>query len=102
MLNGLQIRVPEAQLAREIGNHTGGTDYIGLIERVLDQKVPDYQYTSVYTPNDPMSQAQKERLWQHLVQSIVGNKAGVVANIVAPPSNPSVRKARPLRRIRVR
>lgn len=88
VLNGMGIRVPEAQLAREIGTHTGGTDYIGLIERVLDQKVPDYQYTSVYTPNDPMSPAQKERFWSHLVQSIVGNKAGVIANIVAPPNNP--------------
>lgn len=88
VLNGLNIRVPEAQLAREIGTHTGGTDYIGLIERVLDQRVPDCQYTSVYTPNDPMSQAQKERFWSHLVQSIVGNRSGVVANIVAPPNNP--------------
>lgn len=88
VLNGLGLKVPEAQLAREVGTHTGGTDHIGLIERVLDQKVPDYQYTSVYTPNDPMSQAQKDRFWQHLVQSIVGNRAGVVANIVAPPNNP--------------
>lgn len=45
VLNGLNIRVPEAQLAREIGTHTGGTDYIGLIERVLDQLVLDCQYT---------------------------------------------------------
>lgn len=88
VLNGLNIKVPEAQLAREIGTHTGGTDYIGLIERVLDQKIPDLQYTSVYTPADPMSAAQKERFWAHLVQSIVGNRAGVVANIVAPPTNP--------------
>ena len=88
VLNGLGLTVPEAQLAREIGTHTGGTDYIGLIERVLDQRVPDCQYTSVYTPNDPMSPAQKERFWSHLVQSIVGNRSGVVANIVAPPSNP--------------
>lgn len=88
VLNGLNIRVPEAQLAREIGTHTGGTDYIGLIERVLDQRASHLQYTSVYTPNDPMSQAQKDRFWQHLVQSILGNRAGVVANIVAPPTNP--------------
>lgn len=88
VLNGLGLKVPEAQLAREIGTHTGGTDYIGLIERVLDQRVPDCQYTSVYTPNDPMSPAQKERFWSHLVQSIVGNRSGVVANIVAPPNNP--------------
>lgn len=75
VLNGLGLTVPEAQLAREIGTHTGGTDYIGLIERVLDQRVPDCQYTSVYTPNDPLTAAQKERFWAHLVQSVVGNRA---------------------------
>ena len=88
VLNGLGLKVPESQLAREIGTHTGGTDYIGLIEHVLDQRVGHMQYTSVYTPNDPMSAAQTERFWAHLVQSIIGNKAGVVANIVAPPTNP--------------
>lgn len=96
VLNGLGIKVPEATLAAEVeeienpgrGDDRDGTDYIGLLEQVLDRRVARLQYTSVYTPSDPMTAAQKERFWQHLVQSIVGNKAGVVANIVAPPSNP--------------
>lgn len=96
VLNGLGIKVPEATLAAEVeeienpgrGDDRDGTDYIGLLEQVLDRRVARLQYTSVYTPNDPLTAAQKERFWAHLVQSIVGNKAGVVANIVAPPSNP--------------
>lgn len=96
VLNGLGIKVPEATLAAEVeaienpgrGDDRDGTDYIGLLEQVLDRRVGHLQYTSVYTPNDPMSPAQKERFWSHLVQSIVGNRSGVVANIVAPPNNP--------------
>lgn len=96
VLNGLGIKAPEATLAAEVeaienpgrGDDRDGTDYIGLLEQVLDRRVGHLQYTSVYTPNDPMSPAQKERFWQHLVQSICGNRSGVVANIVAPPTNP--------------
>lgn len=96
VLNGLGMLVAESTLANEIeqlenpdrGDDRDGTDYIGLIEKVLDRRAGKLQYTSVYTPNDPMTTAQKELFWQHLKQSIIGNKAGVVANIVAPPSNP--------------
>lgn len=94
--NGLGHRIPEATLAAEVeqienpgrGDDRDGTDYIGLLEQVLDRRVPDKRYTSVYTPTDPMTGAQKERFWQHLQQSILGNRAGVIANIVAPPNNP--------------
>ncbi|MFT4296617.1 MAG: C39 family peptidase [Micropruina sp.] len=86
VLNSRGIRVAESDLAREIGTTVNGTDYIGLIEKVLDRRVPAAQYTSVYMPNDPPTSAQKTRLWADLRRSIDAGW-GVVANIVAPPSN---------------
>lgn len=86
VLNGLGIKVPEAQLAREIGTTVNGTDYIGLIERSLDTRIPTASYTSVYLERDPISAAQKETLWRDLVRSIDGGY-GVVMNWVAPPGN---------------
>lgn len=86
VLNSRGIVMREADLAREIGTTTNGTDYVGLIERVLDRVTRDAQYTSVYTERDPMTNDQKERFWKHLVQSIDGGY-GVVMNWVAPPSN---------------
>ncbi len=96
VLNGLGQVIAEATLAAEIeaienpgrGDDRDGTDYIGLIEQVLDRRAPHLQYTAVQMPNDPPTPAQKERFWGHLTRSIVGNRAGVVANIVAPPGNP--------------
>ncbi len=86
VLNSLGINIPEAQLAREIGTHTGGTDHIGLIERILDQRAPQHRYTSVQMPNDPPNQSQKARLWDDLTRSIDAG-CGVVMNWVAPPNN---------------
>lgn len=96
VLNGLGMLVAESTIANEIeqlenpgrGDDRDGTDYIGLIEKVLDRRAGKQQYTSVYTPNDPMTQAQKDKFWKDILHSVVGNKAGVVVNIVAPPSNP--------------
>lgn len=87
--------IPERDIASAIeqienpgrGDDKDGTDYIGLIETYLDRTVPEARYTSVYMPNDPPTQAQKDRLWRNLVQSIDAGW-GVVANIVAPPWNP--------------
>lgn len=86
VLNSRGIHVDEAQLAREIGTTWNGTDFVGLIERVLDARVPDARYTSVAMPNDPPTGEQCERLWRDLVRSIDAGW-GVIANVVAPPSN---------------
>lgn len=86
VLNTRGIIVAESDLARQIGTTTRGTDYVGLIERVLDNIVPDARYTSVYIENDPATAAQKEALWANLKRSIDGG-FGVVMNWVAPPSN---------------
>ncbi|QGJ90072.1 endolysin [Mycobacterium phage Indlulamithi] len=86
ILNSRGIIWKESDLAREIGTTTRGTDYVGLIERVLDRVTPDANYTSVYTERDPMTNDQKETFWRNIVQSIDGGY-GVSTNIVAPPNN---------------
>ncbi|AFU20636.1 lysin A [Mycobacterium phage Chupacabra] len=93
-LSSRGIAVPEPTCAAEIeaienpgrGDDRDGTDYVGLIERVLDRRLPDARYTSVYLEQDPPTRAQVDRLWDHIVRSI---NAGypVIMNWVAPPSN---------------
>ncbi|MFB7853824.1 C39 family peptidase [Rhodococcus qingshengii] len=86
VLNSRGINVAESTLAREMGTTTNGTDYIGLIERVLDQRVPNARYTSVQMPNDPPTLGQKDRLWRDILRSVNAGW-GVIVNIVAPRSN---------------
>ena len=86
VLNSRGIYIAESDLARSIGTHTGGTDYVGLIERDLDRRVPQAGYMSVYMPNDPPTSAQRKRLWNDLVRGINAGW-GMIMNWVAPPSN---------------
>lgn len=86
VLNSRGINVDEPALAREMGTTWNGTDHIGLIERVLDQRVPQARYTSVQMPSDPPTGEQSARLWRDIVRSIDAGW-GVIANIVAPVSN---------------
>ena len=78
--------VGERDLASQMGTHTGGTNSIYNIKPVLDRHVPDAGWQAVEMPNDPPTNDQKTRLWNDLTRSIDGGY-GVVANIVAPPSN---------------
>ena len=76
--------LPEASLGRELGTHTGGTDYIGSFPSVLNKHIGgEYKYRNVpaYLQEDG-----KDTLWDDIVGSI-NSGFGVVANIVAPPSN---------------
>lgn len=86
VLNARGIFVSEQQLANEMGTDTGGTDYVGLIEDVLDRYVPEGDYRELYLEQDPISQQQKDELWVHLKNSFDAGW-GVVMNWVAPPSN---------------
>lgn len=86
VLNSRGIIASEDQLIREIGTTVNGTDYVGLIERVLDVRIPDARYTSVYLEHDPPNAAEKSALWSNVVRSINAG-FGVVMNWVAPPSN---------------
>lgn len=86
VLNSRGINVSEQELARQIGTTVNGTDYVGLIERVLDNITPDARYSSVYLEQDPPTSAQREALWRNLKSSIDAG-FGVVMNWVAPVSN---------------
>ncbi len=85
VLNSLGLRVTEQDMARELRTHMGGTDWIGQFPAVLN-KHTNAGYFHVEMPHDPPSAEQKERLWRDIVASINGGR-GVIANIVAPPSN---------------
>jgi predicted chitinase len=86
VLNTRGIHAAERDLAREMGTHTGGTDHIGLIEKVLDRHLPEAKYSTVWMPKDPPSAAQRDRLWVDVKRSIDAGY-GVVMNWVAPPRN---------------
>ncbi|MER6990143.1 C39 family peptidase [Saccharopolyspora hirsuta] len=74
----------QADLAAELGTHTGGTDWIGQVTRVLSGHVGWYETKEM--PADPPTQEQKDLLWNDIVLDI-DNGYPVVANIVAPPGN---------------
>jgi murein DD-endopeptidase MepM/ murein hydrolase activator NlpD len=80
------IHVEEHVLAAKCQTHEGGTDHLGLIERVLNEYVHNADYITVSLPNDPPTQAEVEAFWDHLVTSIDGG-FGLVINFVAPLSN---------------
>ena len=86
VLNSRGIIRSEDDLIQQIGTTVNGTDYVGLIERVLDLIVPDARYTSVDMPNDPATADQKNQLWNSIVESIDGGY-GIVMNWEAPPNN---------------
>lgn len=79
------IRVPEPQLASELGTTTNGTDWIGQITNVLRRR-SGQPYVTREIPNDPPTQGQKDLLWNDIRSSINGGN-GLVVNIVAPPGN---------------
>ena len=78
--------VTESVLGRELGTHTGGTDYIGQFVPVLNRRLPGGAWRYRSMPNDPPTAAQRDHLWADITASINAG-FGVVANIVAPPSN---------------
>ena len=86
ILSKTQKLVPEATLAAELRTTTNGTDWIGQFPAVLNRYIKGANYRHVEMPNDPPNAAQKNTLWANIVNSIDGGH-GVVANIVAPPSN---------------
>lgn len=80
------VLLSEATLAREMGTTTRGTDWIGQIKPVLDKHAPAGKWALAEMPNDPPTTAQRDQLWQRVTASIDAG-FGVLANIVAPPSN---------------
>ena len=86
VLNTRGVQVSEADLARQLGTTTAGTNYIGLIEKVLNNYLPGANYKSVYLEKDPPTEAQRVTLWDNLRDSIDAGY-GVVMNWVSPPGN---------------
>lgn len=78
--------VSESDLARELRTTTRGTDWIGQFPAVLNQHLPGSDYRIVEMPQDPPTPQQRDALWIHIRGSIDAG-FGLVANIVAPPSN---------------
>ncbi|MFR9973267.1 C39 family peptidase [Corynebacterium striatum] len=78
--------IAESELGRCLRTHRGGTDWIGQFPTVLNHFIPAAHYRHREMPNDPPTAAQRDRLWEDIVGSI-DRGHGVVANIVAPPSN---------------
>jgi hypothetical protein len=72
-------------LANELPTSTNGTDHIGLVVNALNKHL-GARYGQVLMPNDPPTPAQRDQLWRDITLSIDAGH-GVVANIVAPPSN---------------
>ena len=83
-LSAKGISRSQADLAAELGTHTGGTDHISQVTTVLNNHIGGYTTTEM--PNDPPTQEEKDLLWNNIVGAIDGGEA-VVANIVAPPGN---------------
>ncbi|AER48961.1 lysin A [Mycobacterium phage Donny] len=88
--------VDEATLARECKTTVNGTDNVGLIERVLDVRLPEGNYTSMYpggvkigSPARPAAE-RKTRFWWDIVRSI-DNGFAVILNWVVPPARKPIR-----------
>jgi predicted chitinase len=80
------IFVEESVLAAEMGTDEGGTDYVALIERSLDPRLPEANYSSIDAPHDPPTSEERDKFWDAIKRSI-DNGYAVVMNWVAPPSN---------------
>ena len=86
VLNSLGINVVEGDLCSEIGTTENGTDCVQMIQKVLDQRLPAANYTSINMPNDPPTPEEREALWANIVQSIDAGY-GVIMNWDAPSNN---------------
>lgn len=94
VLSSRGIRVDEATLARECKTTTDGTDNVGLIERVLDVRLPAGRYLSVYpgglkigTPARPADE-RRDYFWWDVVRSIDAGYPVILNWVVHPGRKP--------------
>lgn len=86
VLSTFGINVDEATLARLCGTTSDGTGDVNNIIPVAKRYTKvDWRRTGGMF--DPPSKAQKELLWQRLVETIANSRRGVVVNIWAPADN---------------
>lgn len=76
----------QQQLANELPTTTNGTDWIGQVTRVLNNRLNTSYYETKEMPNDPPTQAQRNLLWYD-IQYDIDRGYAIVANIVAPANN---------------
>lgn len=82
-----RLKVSETDLIRTIGTTVNGTDYVGLIQKDLNRRVPDAKYVSVYLDkHDPPTGAEFELFWLN-VKTSIDSGWGAVLNWVSPPGN---------------
>jgi hypothetical protein len=82
-----RISPPTQQaLATQLGTTTNGTDWIGQVTGVLNNRLNTGYYETKEMPNDPPTQAQRNLLWYD-IQYDIDRGYAIVANIVAPASN---------------
>lgn len=87
ILVSLGIPADEWELAMACRTTENGTDWIGQIRDVLQQRAHHMDWRLVEMPNDPATPQQKQKLWDDAVTSIVHANAPMLMNFVAPVSN---------------
>lgn len=75
----------QADLAAELPTDEQGTDHISQVTDVLNAHGAG-NYVTTEMPNDPPTAEQEQKLWDDVVRTVDAGR-GLVANIVAPPSN---------------
>jgi peptidase C39-like protein len=76
----------QQELANQLGTTTNGTDWIGQVTGVLNNRLNTGYYETKEMPNDPPTQAQRDLLWYD-IQYDIDRGYAIVANIVAPAGN---------------
>jgi predicted chitinase len=87
ILVSLGIPSDEWELAMACRTTENGTDWIGQIRDVLNQRAHHIDWRLVEMPHDPATPAEKQKLWDDAVTSIVHAGAPMLMNFVAPVSN---------------
>lgn len=87
ILVSLGIPADEWELAQACRTTENGTDWIGQIKDVLQQRAHHIDWRLVEMPRDPCSPQEKQALWDNAVTSIVHANAPMLMNFVAPVSN---------------
>ena len=87
ILVSLGIPADEWELAMACRTTENGTDWIGQIRDVLNQRAHHINWQLVEMPHDPCTPQEKQKLWDDAVTSIVHAGAPMLMNFVAPVVN---------------
>lgn len=87
ILVSLGIPADEWELAMACRTTERGTDWIGQIREVLQERAHHMDWRLVEMPRDPCTPQEKQKLWDDAVTSIVHAGAPMLMNFVAPQFN---------------